>query len=667
MVEAFGDLNGSGNQQIWIHVHRDSQNIDGNYSTYYGEVRYYGNGYGSWTNNTQYWSANFGGHQFSGNFTIPQGERYWSYKTLWTGWFNHGHDAAGERASWYASASIDTDHSSIGDGSVGVWEPAAPTIPRASTPSFVGGSSLTTGVAVTINMNKLASFTHEVSWSFGNLSNQTAGLSSSSGVVDSVSWTPPHSMLNEIKNSASGNGTVTVTTKNGSTTVGSKTINFTVTANASQIPTVSGITFSDDNSTVVTQVGAFVQGISQLKGVVNSAGIQGSTISASSWTFDGGAAVPSGNSIVPSKGGTVNVAAAAVDSRGRTGTYTGTVPILAYQAPVFNSVLARRANSSNVVQDSGTYLRLDLNAFSQSLMVGSTQKNNLTIKIYTKLYGSNESAWVLRNTITPSGVTYNTAVQIGGGSMYAIDKSYDVKVEIIDKFNTQTARTVVATSEIFMHWGPSGTGYGKYHERGKHDFAGDVFSTGSVNADNSGSFATNLYHRNGALVEPPGVIHEYGGDTAPTGWLLCDGSAVSRTIYAALFAIIGTKFGAGNGSTTFNLPDKRKRVGVGYDSSDSDFNAIGKTGGAKTVSLTAAQNGSHNHAPPDGYFYIETTDGSMRKNSTNSSAGSSGDNGWWKQRIGEGGGGALGTTYSGSGSPHNNMQPFQVFNYIIKT
>lgn len=54
---------------------------------------------------------------------------------------------------------------------------------------------------------------------------------------------------------------------------------------------------------------------------------------------------------------------------------------------------------------------------------------------------------------------------------------------------------------------------------------------------------------------PLGAIVPYGGDTAPTGYLLCDGSAVSRTTYSDLYAVIGTKYGEGDGSTTFNLPD----------------------------------------------------------------------------------------------------------------
>jgi hypothetical protein len=69
-----------------------------------------------------------------------------------------------------------------------------------------------------------------------------------------------------------------------------------------------------------------------------------------------------------------------------------------------------------------------------------------------------------------------------------------------------------------------------------------------------------------AEVIPPGVISAFGGTTAPNGWLLCDGSAVSRTTYANLFATIGTTYGAGDGSTTFNLPDLHTQSGYGVSS-----------------------------------------------------------------------------------------------------
>ena len=85
--------------------------------------------------------------------------------------------------------------------------------------------------------------------------------------------------------------------------------------------------------------------------------------------------------------------------------------------------------------------------------------------------------------------------------------------------------------------------------------------------------------------------------TAPTGYLLEDGTAVSRTTYADLFAVIGTTYGAGDGSTTFNLPDSRGRVSVNKNPSDTEFDTIGEKYGEKAHTLTGAESGEkgHNH------------------------------------------------------------------------
>lgn len=91
-----------------------------------------------------------------------------------------------------------------------------------------------------------------------------------------------------------------------------------------------------------------------------------------------------------------------------------------------------------------------------------------------------------------------------------------------------------------------------------------------------------------------GTIVLFGGASVPTGWLLCDHSAVSRLTYANLFAAIGTLHGSGDGSTTFNLPDAKKKVVAGYDVGDAEYNTIGGTGGSGTATLTDQQI-AHNH------------------------------------------------------------------------
>ncbi len=93
----------------------------------------------------------------------------------------------------------------------------------------------------------------------------------------------------------------------------------------------------------------------------------------------------------------------------------------------------------------------------------------------------------------------------------------------------------------------------------------------------------------------PGTSIEGWWSTVPSGYLLENGAAVSRSTYAALFAVIGTTFGAGDGSTTFNLPDSRGRVGVNLNPADTEFNVIGKQFGDKLQTMTLAQLPSHNH------------------------------------------------------------------------
>ena len=96
---------------------------------------------------------------------------------------------------------------------------------------------------------------------------------------------------------------------------------------------------------------------------------------------------------------------------------------------------------------------------------------------------------------------------------------------------------------------------------------------------------------------PAGVITQYGGSSAPTGWLLCQGQAISRTntLYTRLFTAISTTYGAGDGTTTFNVPNLQGRIPVGRDSTQTEFDALAETGGSKTSTLITANLPSHQH------------------------------------------------------------------------
>lgn len=143
-----------------------------------------------------------------------------------------------------------------------------------------------------------------------------------------------------------------------------------------------------------------------------------------------------------------------------------------------------------------------------------------------------------------------------------------------------------------------------------------------------------------------GTIFCYGASSAPSGYLICDGSAVSRTTYADLFAVISTTYGVGDGSTTFNLPDVSGKVVAGVDGGDGDFD-LADTGGAKTHTLIEAEMPAHTH---DTTIHLGGTITGLRMPTPQ--AGPNNE---------------VVTDSTGGDGAHNNLQPYITLNYIIKT
>lgn len=174
---------------------------------------------------------------------------------------------------------------------------------------------------------------------------------------------------------------------------------------------------------------------------------------------------------------------------------------------------------------------------------------------------------------------------------------------------------------------------------------------------NTGSFKEINVKTSDTL--PIGSMLPYGNVNPPTGWLVCDGSAVSRTVYAELFKVIGISYGAGDRNATFNLPNKKGRGSMGFDSADADFNTIGKTGGEKKHTLTTEEMPKDFPKQKHGIIYDSGQTGS----------------GWFAGEIKNYGSGEYKTQTGvgtqifealGSGQSHNNLQPYEVDCWIIK-
>ena len=209
---------------------------------------------------------------------------------------------------------------------------------------------------------------------------------------------------------------------------------------------------------------------------------------------------------------------------------------------------------------------------------------------------------------------------------------------------------------------------------------------------------------------PIGSVIDYAGATAPTGWLLCYGQAVSRATYAGLFAAISTTYGVGDGSTTFNLPDLRGRVTAGQDdmggtsanrltgvTGSVNGDTMGASGGTETHTLTTAELAVHTHTATDTahtHTFSDTSAGAVPDHNHTytyplsfvngvQASGGSGINFWSGTQTAGTSGASVGHTHviggttssvnltitnanAGSGSAHNNVQPTTIVNKIIK-
>ena len=166
--------------------------------------------------------------------------------------------------------------------------------------------------------------------------------------------------------------------------------------------------------------------------------------------------------------------------------------------------------------------------------------------------------------------------------------------------------------------------------------------------------------KTGIRLVPVGSILAFAGAVAPKGWILCDGRALSRSAYSALFSALGVTYGVGDGSTTFNIPDLRGRATFGKDNmggssagrvtsgaSGITGTSLGASGGGEVVTLTTSQIPAHSHGIPTAYYpFLQAESNILCLTSGPGNTHST-------------------STSGGSGGSHLNMPPALILNFII--
>lgn len=324
-----------------------------------------------------------------------------STKTIASGSFKVTHSATGTLSLAVAAgftSGVGLGNASLSGTFTGV------TIPRATTPTL-STSSVALGSAVTITMSRASSsFDHTVSYAIGSASG-TIGTD----LGTSVTWTPPLSLANQLPNATSGKVTITCKTYNGSTLIGTKTVQLTVTIPSSVKPSISSVAVSEAVTAVTTAFGnRYVKTLSQLNINITAAGSYGSTISSYKTELDGVVYISKTfTSNALNTAGTVPVKVTVTDSRGRTATTTKNITVVDYTAPTITGMTYYPCNSSGVETSGGTYTKVTITGVIAA--VANQNSRSLTLK-YKK---ATATAYTTK-TLTVSAYSFTVSTIISG-------------------------------------------------------------------------------------------------------------------------------------------------------------------------------------------------------------------------------------------------------------
>lgn len=433
---------------ITLTLSRGTQSITGNYTPVIYSLTYSKSSTTYNNNGVSYYINVAGSRVKTSTVKFPKGT---TSGTIASGTVNIYHNADGTHAAISGYAHVGPTGFSPSSASDTSNTLTLPTIPRVSDLS-VNKSSVPADGSTTITATatkKSSSFTDTLAVKLGSYSKS---------ITSGTAFTIPEEWINAIPGT-SATATVTVTTKSGSTTVGTKSVNFTVTVPEDVKPTISSISATEAITSVTQAFGnRFVRTLSQLNIAVTAAGIYGSTISAYSTTIDG-VAYPGQTfqSNALNTAGTLQIKSTVTDSRGRTATLTKSVTVVDYYSPTITDLTYIPCDSDGSENPNGTYIKVTITGKIAS--VASQNTKSLVLK-YKK---ASASAYTTK-TITLSAYVFEVSTMISG-----IDptSTYELVAELSDKISSTSMSTSTGVPVISALAGGKGvTIFGEAAEEG---------------------------------------------------------------------------------------------------------------------------------------------------------------------------------------------------------
>ena len=432
------------------------------------------------------WSVTVNGTAYSGTTSIAINDN--QTITLASGSTTISHNSDGTKSFSYSFSqafNITFGGASIGTIS-GSGTGVLNTIPRASTLTI---PSITIGSEGTLTINRASSsFTHTITVKIGTYSRTLA----TNTTATSVKYTPPLEWCNAIPNAISGLATYTITTYNGSNSLGSKVYTAPLTIPASVKPTIIDVTHSEGVSEIASTFSSYIVNKSRVKFKITSSGVYGSSIKSASTTFNG--STFSGgeftSNVITSR--ELKAVVTITDSRGRTNSTEVPISALDYTSPQITLLTVERANSDGSPNDQGASLLVNFGLLIKSLNNENEKSYKLEVKKTT------DTSY----TTVASGNVYELSRSVVVSSGITADDAYNVRLTLTDSFHKDTnAITKVIDA-------PTAFTLIDYHDSGRGIAFGKVSQKESAI-----EFALPMYDRYGAVIRHGVAFYESAGST----------------------------------------------------------------------------------------------------------------------------------------------------------